>query len=124
MEIVPSDRFFYKRSHTPISGVSTIVETQFTPRRPTNVIQSGSSTYAATTITLEWEAPVDTGCMSILDYEIEEEDDMGLWSKVGTVGSAATTGVAEGLTPGVLTTLRVVAKNAVSTEYGAVSETI
>lgn len=37
MEIVPSDRLYYKRSHTPLSGASTLVETQFTPRRPTNV---------------------------------------------------------------------------------------
>ena len=40
------------------------------------------------------------------------------------MGSDATIGVASGLTPGVLTSLRVVAKNEVSTEYGAMSDTI
>lgn len=37
MEIIPSDRLYYKRSHTPISGATTLVETRFTPRRPTLV---------------------------------------------------------------------------------------
>ena len=125
MEIIPSDRLYYKRSHTPISGASTLVENQFTPRRPTGVKQSDFSTYAASTITLEWEAPVDTGCMPILDYEIEELDtDTMTWATVGSVGSDSTIGVATDLTPGELTSLRVVAKNSVSSEYGAVSETI
>ena len=125
MEIVPSERLYYKRSHTPISGAATLVETQFTPRRPTNVAQSDSSTYEADTITLEWTAPSDTGCMPVLDYEIEELDTVTMtWAMVGQVGSAATTGVATDLTPGELTSLRVVAKNAVGAEYGAASETI
>lgn len=62
--------------------------------------------------------------MPILDYEIQELQAGDTWQTVGAVGSDATVGVASGLTPGVLTSLRVVAKNAVSTEYGAESETI
>ena len=58
------------------------------------------------------------------DYRIEELQIGGTWNTVGEVGSAATKGVAENLAPGVLTTLRVVAKNDVWTEYGAASEPI
>ena len=62
--------------------------------------------------------------MPILDYVIEELMDDNSWVNVGTVGSDATTGVATDLTPGVLTTLRVVPKNDVPNFYGAASETI
>jgi hypothetical protein len=68
--VIPSTSFYYKRSHTPISGASALIEASHKPMRPTNVHQSDSSTYAADDITLEWTAPVDTGCKPITDYKI------------------------------------------------------
>jgi PA14 domain len=36
-QVIPSTNFFYERSPVPISGLSSLVTGQFTPRRPTNV---------------------------------------------------------------------------------------
>ena len=124
-EVVPSSALYYKRSHTPISGASTLIETSHTPRRPTNVHQSDSSTYAADSITLEWDAPADTGCSAILDYKIQwYNPSTAAWEALTDVepDSTATIGVASSLEPGVLVDLRVLAVN--ENGEGAASETI
>ena len=61
-------------------------------------------TYASESITLEWVAPVDTGCREILDYEIEMYDSVAdEWQTVGSTGSGdALIGVASGLPAGQL----------------------
>lgn len=62
--------------------------------------------------------------MPVIDYQIEELTAPDTWAIVGTVGSDDNIGVALSLTPGVLTTLRVVAVNAVADGVGAPSEPI
>lgn len=62
--------------------------------------------------------------MPIIEYEIEAEVSPSNWETVGATNSISTVGLAGGLTPGVLTKLRVVAKNSVAGEYGAYSEVI
>jgi len=61
-EIIPTTALFYKRSHTPLTGSSSIVEGYFTPRRPTGLYQGDELTFAADEITLHWTAPQDDGC--------------------------------------------------------------
>jgi hypothetical protein len=39
------------------------------PQAPTNLAQDGPLTYAHTSLTLTWDAPVDTGCLSIVSYK-------------------------------------------------------
>ena len=69
--VIPSENFYYMRSHTPISGSTSLVMSKFTPRRPTNVYQGDSTTYKHTTVTLHWTAPEDDGCSAITSYLIE-----------------------------------------------------
>ena len=99
--VIPSSNFYYGQSHTPISGASTLITASHRPMRPTNVFQSGSETYAATSITLEWTAPVDTGCKPILDYKIQWNNG-GTWETLPDLeaDSDATLGVASGLAQG------------------------
>jgi hypothetical protein len=118
--IVPADNLFYKRYHTPISGVSNLVKASYTPRRPTNVYQSDSSTYLKDSITLHWTAPVDDGCADIISYKIEAEIDSS-WVEVGA--STGFVGVADlSAQIGILTSLRVTADN--HNGFGEPSEVI
>lgn len=119
--MVPTQAFYYLQSHFPISGSSTLVETQYTPRRPTNLRQADSTTYAATSITLEWNAPQDTGCSPVTSYVIEYYNGLA-WTTAGT--STTTVGVANGLTAGQLVQLRVTALNAIPPNTGIPSEPI
>jgi hypothetical protein len=91
------------------------------PRRPTNVQQADSTTYAATSITLNWTAPNDTGCSPVTSYVIEYLNGL-TWTQVGT--STTTTGVASGLPAGQLVDLRVTALNAISPNVGVPSEKV
>jgi hypothetical protein len=81
-EVVPSENFYFVKSHTPISGRSELVYARYTPRAPTNVYQSDSSTYDQDSITLHWTAPTDTGCLYIDEYKIEAKIS-GEWTQVG-----------------------------------------
>ena len=69
--IVPSTNLYHLKSHTPISGKSSLIEAQYTPRRPVNVYQGDSLTYKQENITLIWSAPSDSGCLPIEFYQIE-----------------------------------------------------
>lgn len=101
--VIPSEQFYYERTLTPISGETSLVTGQFTPRKPTNVYQGDSTTYAGSTVTLHWTAPVDTGCVEILRYAIQAK--IGeVWTEVGS--STTETGVADlSAQKGVLTDL-------------------
>ena len=79
-------------SQTPISGFSSTIQTQFTPRQPTDVIQADSATYQSNTVTLIWKAPKDTGCLPITNYLIQAQLSGTTWSTVGQ--STSLSGVA------------------------------
>jgi titin len=88
---------------------------------PLNVHQADSTTYAATSITLIWDAPADTGCSPITSYRIDRLNG-ATWVTAGT--STTTTGVATGLTAGQLVDLRVTALNGIAPNVGIPSATI
>lgn len=62
----------------------------------TDLAQGDSLTYAALGLTITWQAPVDTGCLPIVDYKIQATlDPAGLtaWTDL-TTGIAGLTGTA------------------------------
>lgn len=81
------------RSHTPISGTNSLLNAYTTPRQPTGVHQADSSTYQGSSITLNWTAPVDTGCIAISYYKIEALI-ADVWTEV-LASTSSTTGTAD-----------------------------
>lgn len=47
------------------------MDVRHTPRAPSAPTQGASTTYAAAAVTILWTAPVDTGCLPVLDYTVE-----------------------------------------------------
>jgi len=80
---LPSEWFYRKREHTPISGSSRNIYSRYQPRQPTGLYQSDDSTYHQTQITLHWAPPVDNGCDAITKYTIYANVG-GEWIEVGT----------------------------------------
>ena len=71
------------------------------PRRPTMLKQSSVETYAATSITLEWLKPVDTGCSPLTSYSIEFYDSLNsVWIEKGTADAVSLKGTATDLPAG------------------------
>jgi hypothetical protein len=68
MEIIPSNRLYYETSTLPIGSTTLIIAAEDIPMAPIDVIQSDSSTFSQTDITIEWNAPSDNGCAPVLDY--------------------------------------------------------
>lgn len=69
-EVIPSANLYYKFDAVPISGESKGLELEAIPYKATDLAQGGSSTYAATAVTITWTAPTDTGCVAISSYKI------------------------------------------------------
>jgi len=82
-KVIEAADLYYIAEHTPITGTASLVTAHSTPMKPTNLRQSDSSTYAETSISLEWNAPQDTGCLPIGSYNIEAFID-AQWQNVGT----------------------------------------
>lgn len=88
---------------------------------PTDLAQSDKTTYSTSSLTITWKAPVDTGCLDILDYKIQKFEALGGWTDA-TLGIGSTSGTVTGLTPGTLVILRVVARNSLG--FGIESSSI
>jgi hypothetical protein len=110
-EVIPSANLYYKFDSVPIGGESAPLELESVPYKPTDLVQSDDSTYAATTVTLEWSAPSDYGCSAITSYTIQKFDG-GSWVDSTTL-IATTSGTTDALTSGVSIPLRVLAVNAI-----------
>ena len=125
-EIIDSAQLYHKAETTAITGATTLLSTRHTPQMATHLVQAGSATYEAAALTIEWQAPADTGCLEVLDYTVQAtlapEDDDCCWEdlSVGVVGATARVAddpdaVAAGATPyvvpGQAVSLRVVARN-------------
>jgi hypothetical protein len=56
---------------------------------PTGLFQSYYPTYASDSLTIEWYAPSDTGCLEIASYTIQGSSDNSTWVALteGTLGS-------------------------------------
>ena len=47
------------------------MSTRHTPQMAIGLLQAGEATYEAAALTLLWQAPVDTGCLGVLDYTVQ-----------------------------------------------------
>ena len=124
-QLIPSTAFFNPMSKTPITGISFMIQAIDVPMSPTNLAQDGSLTYAHTSITLTWSAPLDTGCLPILGYKFQiYNSGTSTWADAvsQSMNGAHTGGAVNSLTAGVLAQLRIVAMNSLG--YGTPSQSI
>jgi len=92
-----------------------MIDTLDFPMGATDLAQDGPSTYAHYSLSLTWKAPADTGCQALTGYKFQIFDaPTSSWIDVATQTMYGTTpkGTAGGLTSGILTKLRIVARNA------------
>jgi hypothetical protein len=68
---IPSANLFHRVSDTPITGVSTLLTARHTPQMATSLQQSDSSTYLHNSLTINWVAPADMGCLAISHYSVQ-----------------------------------------------------
>ena len=76
-QIIPASALYYKQSELPITGDSYMIDAIDVPTAPTDLAQDVPATYAHTSLTLTWNAPKDTGCLSVTGYKYQYYDKVG-----------------------------------------------
>ena len=69
-QFVETTDLFHKTSDKGITELPSILSAEHTPQMPTGLKQSDSTTYEANALTIEWQAPLDLGCVELLEYVI------------------------------------------------------
>ena len=120
--IIPSANLFHLANLTTVTGLTTTLDVRHTPRSPGTPVQGAVATYEAAALTLVWTAPLDTGCLPVLDYTVEAtlaQDDsswvalnQGLAGLTNRVAEPAVGGGGPFIKAGQAVSLRVVARNA------------
>ena len=85
-EVIPSSAFFSNIVDTPITGSGYSFDVTGVPGKVSSFSQGASSTYALTSLYIQWTAPSNTGCLTISSYTLQRKI-LGTWTQLASVST-------------------------------------